>query len=66
MDMTREEEKQALIAVVNCNLNMWSDSGEADYLDKAVAAIRSRIMKDREKEIHDTLLALNAALEGAV
>lgn len=66
MGMTREEEKQALIAVVNYNLNMWSDSGEADYLDKAVAAIRSRIMKDREKEIHDTLLALNAALEGEV
>lgn len=66
MDMTREEEKQSLITVVNWNLNMWSDSGEGDYLEKAMAAIRSRIIKDREKEIHDTLLALNAALEGEV
>ena len=66
MDMTREEEKQGLITVVNWNLNMWSDSGEVDYLEKAMAAIRSRIIKDMEKEIHDTLLALNAALEGEV
>lgn len=66
MDMTREEEKQGLITVVNWNLNMWSDSGEVDYFEKAMAAIRSRIIKDMEKEIHDTLLALNAALEGEV
>ena len=63
MDVTREEEKRYLITSVNFHLNMWSDSGEVDYLEKAIAAIRSRIMKDREKEINDTLLAMKGESE---
>lgn len=63
MDVKREEEKRYLITSVNFHLNMWSDSGEVDYLEKAIAAIRSRIMKDREKEINDTLLAMKGESE---
>lgn len=49
MDVKREEEKRYLITSVNFHLNMWNDSGEVDYLHKAVAAIKAQIKAETEK-----------------
>lgn len=46
----REEEQQYLTTAVNFNLNMWRDSGEIDYLHKAIANIRATIEKEEGKE----------------
>lgn len=49
MDVKREKEKRYLITSVNFHLNMWSDSGEVDYLHKAIAAIQAQIKAEAEK-----------------
>ena len=53
MSRQREEEQQYLATTVNFNLNMWRDSGEIDYLHKAIANIRATIEKEEGVE-HDT------------
>ena len=53
MSRQREEEQQYLTTAVNFNLNMWRDSGEIDYLHKAIANIRAVIEKEEGVE-HDT------------
>ena len=53
MSRQREEEQQYLTTAVNFNLNMWRDSGEIDYLRKAIANIRAVIEKEEGVE-HDT------------
>lgn len=53
MNRQREEEQQYLTTAVNFNLNMWRDSGEVDYLRKAIANIRATIEKE-EGVKHDT------------
>lgn len=50
MNQKREEEQQYLATAVNFNLNMWRDSGEVDYLHKAIANIRAAIEKEEGKE----------------
>lgn len=50
MNRKREEEQQYLTTAVNFNLNMWRDSGEIDYLHKAIANIRAAIEKEEGKE----------------
>ena len=50
MNRQREEEQQYLATAVNFNLNMWRDSGEIDYLHKAIANIRATIEKEEGKE----------------
>lgn len=50
MNQKREEEQRYLATAVNFCLNMWRDSGEIDYLHKAVANIRAAIEKEESKE----------------
>lgn len=50
MSRQTEEEKMYLATAVNFNLNMWRDSGEIDYLHKAIANIRAVIDKEEGKE----------------
>lgn len=50
MNRKREEEQQYLTTAVNFNLNMWRDSGEIDYLHKAIANIRAAIEKEEGKK----------------
>ena len=50
MNRKREEEQQYLTTAVNFNLNMWRDSGEIDYLHKAIANIRAAIENEEGKE----------------
>lgn len=50
MSRQREEEQQYLTTAVNFNLNMWRDSGDVDYLRKAIANIRAAIEKEEGKE----------------
>lgn len=50
MSRQREEEQQYLTTAVNFNLNMWRDSGDTDYLHKAIANIRAAIEKEEGKE----------------
>lgn len=49
MSRQHEEEQQYLATAVNFNLNMWRDSGEIDYLHKAIANIRAVIEKEESK-----------------
>lgn len=49
MNVKREEEKRYLITSVNFQLNMWSDSGEVDYLLQAIAVIKAQIKAETEK-----------------
>ena len=49
MDKKREEEKQYFFTAVNFCLNMWNDSGDIDYLHKAIANIRAVIDKEESK-----------------
>lgn len=42
-DKTQDEEKQSFITAVRLNLNMWCDSGDVDYLHKAIAYIKAQI-----------------------
>lgn len=49
MTRQREKEKMYLAAAVNFCLNMWRDSGEIDYLHKAIANIRAAIEKEESK-----------------
>lgn len=49
INQKREEEQQYLTTAVNFNLNMWRDSGEIDYLHKAIANIRAAIEKEEGK-----------------
>lgn len=46
----QEEAKRYFITAVNFQLNMWSDSGETDYLRKAIAEIKAQIEKEEGKE----------------
>ncbi len=48
--MRRDEEKRFFITEVNFRLNQWNDSGEVDYLRKAIAAINAQIKKEEEHE----------------
>lgn len=50
MNQKREEEKQYFFTAVNFCLNMWNDSGDVDYLHKAIANIRAVIEKEEGKE----------------
>lgn len=45
----REEEQSFLAKSVNFYLNMWCDSGETYYLQKAIAKIRATIEKENLK-----------------
>lgn len=47
MSRQREEEKAYLATAVNFCLNMWRDSGDLDYLHKAIANIRATIEKEK-------------------
>lgn len=49
MNQKREEEKQYFFTAVNFCLNMWNDSGDIDYLHKAIANIRAVIDKEESK-----------------
>ena len=42
-DKTQAEEKQFFMTAVHYNLNMWRDSGDVDYLYKAIAYIKAQI-----------------------
>lgn len=42
-DKTQAEEKQFFMTAVHYNLNMWRDSGDVDYLHKAIAYIKAQI-----------------------
>lgn len=42
-DETQAEEKQFFMTAVHYNLNMWRDSGDVDYLYKAIAYIKAQI-----------------------
>ena len=50
MNQKREEEKQYFFYAVNFCLNMWNDSGDVDYLHKAIANIRAAIEKEEGKK----------------
>ena len=50
MNQKREEEKQYFFNAVNFCLNMWNDSGDIDYLHKAIANIRATIEKEEVKK----------------
>lgn len=49
INQKREEEKQYFFTAVNFCLNMWNDSGDIDYLHKAIANIRAVIDKEESK-----------------
>ncbi len=51
MNRKREEEQQYLTTAVNFNLNMWRDSGEIDYLHKAIANIRAEIEREEIEDV---------------
>ena len=42
-DKTQAEEKQFFMTAVIFNLNMWRDSGDVDYLYKAITYIKAQI-----------------------
>ena len=42
-DKTQAEEKQFFMTAAHYNLNMWRDSGDVDYLYKAIAYIKAQI-----------------------
>lgn len=50
-DKNQDEQNPSFITAVRLNLNMWCDSGDVDYLHKAIAAIRSKIEEDGVEDL---------------
>ena len=44
-----KKKNSIFFAAVNFCLNMWNDSGELDYLHKAIANIRKKIEEEEKK-----------------
>lgn len=49
MNNNHDEEMRYLVTSVTCKLNMYADSGEIDYLHKAIAVIYGEIKKAEGK-----------------